>query len=115
MTEDAVAQRAATLLDPRIQAVRELARTRERLVEAQRADAVAFQEAGKAGWTDTELRRLGFLPPARRVQGRPAQGGEGSVRRSGRRVEPVDAGEVPEHVRAAAGDPGAGVQLSAVG
>ena len=41
------------------------------LSEAERAEAVAYTEATKAGWTDAELKQLGVDAPARKLPGRP--------------------------------------------
>ncbi len=41
------------------------------LSEAERAEAVAYAEATKAGWTDAELKQLGVDAPARKLPGRP--------------------------------------------
>lgn len=69
---------ARELLDTRVTAVRELAarradltRAREAVVTAERADAAAWSAAERSGWTETDLRRVGFEPPATRAPGRP--------------------------------------------
>jgi len=73
------AERAAReLLDARVTAVRELAarradltRARDALTAAERADAAAWSAAERAGWTEADLRRVGFEPPTTRAPGRP--------------------------------------------
>ena len=77
-TADGVEAAARALLDDRMHAVRALADTRASLtrahhavVEAERADAAAYATAQRAGWTDAELKRLGFEAPTRRSPGRP--------------------------------------------
>ena len=77
-TADGVEAAARALLDDRMTAVRALAdtragltRAREAVVDAERADAAAYAAAQRAGWTDTELKRLGLEAPARRSPGRP--------------------------------------------
>jgi hypothetical protein len=69
---------ARSLLNARIEVVRALARTRQAVTDAkthlalaERADAQAYAEAERAGWTPDELRRIGLPPPARRRPGRP--------------------------------------------
>lgn len=72
-----VEQAARQLIDGRIEAVRTLATARQTteqarhaLAEAQRADAQAWADAERAGWTSAELRRVGFTP-SRKAPGRP--------------------------------------------
>jgi len=78
----AVEQRARALLEDRIVAVRTLAtarqhqldthaRVREELDSADRADAAAYAAALRAGWTDDELKNVGFDAPTRKTPGRP--------------------------------------------
>jgi len=73
-----IAQAARSLLDERVQVVQDLARAqnevaraRDQLTEAERAEAGAWRAAQKAGWTRTELRKAGLKEPARRPAGRP--------------------------------------------
>ena len=75
---DAAADAARRVLDTRIDVVRELAtnramvdRIRHELAEAEQADAASFAECTRAGWTEAELKRIGFDPPKRRAPGRP--------------------------------------------
>ncbi|WP_217490504.1 hypothetical protein [Dermacoccus sp. Ellin185] len=60
------------------QAHHETARVRSELAAAERAEGEAWSNATAAGWTPTELKRLGFTQPASRRGGRPARrsGGE---------------------------------------
>jgi len=75
---DAAERAARELLDTRVTAVRELAtrraeltRARDAVITAERADAAAWAAAERSGWTETDLRRVGFEPPATRAPGRP--------------------------------------------
>lgn len=43
----------------------------QRLAEAQRADALAYATALRAGWSNEELKRMGFAAPERQAPGRP--------------------------------------------
>ncbi len=88
------AERAARqFLDARVTAVRELAArradltqaARDAVIAAERADAAvvgspaarpargvpAWAAAERSGWTETDLRRVGFEPPTTRAPGRP--------------------------------------------
>jgi hypothetical protein len=78
LSTDQVETAARALLDSRIQAVRELAITRqtrndkrEQLAAAERADTAAYTAALRAGWTTEELRKVGLDEPERRGPGRP--------------------------------------------
>jgi hypothetical protein len=100
-------QRVPALLDTRITAVRELAATRQALIEArgvveaaERADATAYAACERSGWTTDELRRLGLDEPARRAPGRPR------TSRSPRNQTPT-AGGAGSSQRPAAGGPAA--------
>ena len=69
---DEAVSRARDLLDPRLGPTRELAAarakrndTRRAADEAQSADAHAYAAAIRAGWTDGELRAVGFEAPAK--------------------------------------------------
>lgn len=73
----ALEQRARALLDDRITAVRALAKARksmfdkrDALAAAEREDAAAYQAAVRAGWTDDELKKVGFDAPTRKAPGR---------------------------------------------
>jgi hypothetical protein len=73
-----IEKRARALLDTRINAVRALATTRadlatarEALERADAADTRAYTAAIKAGWTEPELKTVGFDAPTRRAPGRP--------------------------------------------
>ncbi len=68
---DTAEKTARQLLDTRITAVRELAARRADLTTAERADTAACAAAEKAGWTETELRQVGFTTPSRRPPARP--------------------------------------------
>ena len=75
---DTAEKTARTLLDARITAVRELAarradltRARDAVTAAERADTAAWSAAEKAGWTEADLRQVGFTAPGRRTPGRP--------------------------------------------
>jgi len=75
---DTAEKTARQLLDTRITAVRELAarradltHARDNVTTAERADTAAWANAEKAGWTETELRQVGFPAPGRRPPGRP--------------------------------------------
>jgi len=75
---DTAGETARQLLDTRITAVRELAarradltHARDNVTTAERADTAAWANAEKAGWTETELRQVGFPAPGRRPPGRP--------------------------------------------
>ena len=78
LNPDAAADAARRVLDTRIDVVRQLAtnratvdRIRRELAEAEQADAASFAECTRAGWTEAELKRIGFDPPKRRSPGRP--------------------------------------------
>lgn len=69
---------ARKVLDTRIAAVRTLAETRAALsrartalTEAEKTDTATWAATLRAGWTVTELRKVGFEPPTRRGPGRP--------------------------------------------
>lgn len=71
-------KRARALLDTRIDAIRDLAATRAELATAREAveraettDTRAYTAALKAGWTEAELKTVGFDVPTRRAPGRP--------------------------------------------
>lgn len=75
---DEIETHARAMLDNRITAVRTLAETRAhvaearaRLQEAEATDGRAFADAVRAGWTEQDLKALGFDPPTRRAPGRP--------------------------------------------
>lgn len=75
---DTTEKTARQLLDTRITAVRELAarradltHARDNVTTAERADTAAWAAAEKAGWTETELRQVGFTAPGRRPPARP--------------------------------------------
>ena len=75
--DEAVA-RARDLLDPRLAPIRDLAAARAarndawRVAEdAETADAKAYAAATRAGWTESELRSVGFDAPTKRAPGRP--------------------------------------------
>ena len=76
MTE--ITDRAQELLAERIDAVRKLSESqrsasqvREAAETADREAAAAWSDAIQAGWTSTELRKLGLSQPATRRDGRP--------------------------------------------
>ncbi len=78
LTAAAAKAAARKVLDPRVTAVRTLAETRAALgraraalAEAERTDTATRAATLRAGWTDADLRRVGFEPPARRGPGRP--------------------------------------------
>ena len=75
---DEAVERARQLLDPRFGAIRSLADRRAALAEARRvideaevADAQAYAEALRAGWSEADLKAVGFDAPERRLPGRP--------------------------------------------
>ncbi len=75
---DTAEKTARQLLDTRITAVRELAarradltHARDAVTAAERADTAAWANAEKAGWTEADLRQVGFTAPSRRPPGRP--------------------------------------------
>lgn len=76
MTE--ITDRAQELLAGRIDAVRKLSerqhaasQARESADVAERDAAAAWSDATQAGWTSTELRKLGLSQPTSRRGGRP--------------------------------------------
>ena len=78
LTVAAAETAARKVLDSRVAAVRTLAETRANLTrartalaEAERADTATWAATIRAGWSDSELRRVGFEPPTRRGPGRP--------------------------------------------
>lgn len=75
---DEAVERARQLLDPRFGSIRNLADRRAALTEARRvlndaevADAQAYAEALRAGWSEADLKAVGFDAPERRLPGRP--------------------------------------------
>lgn len=94
-----ILEAARQLQEAKLAAVQKLAETRARIgeidvqrTEAVRADAVAYQQAIRGGWTEAELRQVGITPPERKAPGRPPRGsggqstkppGPGEVERSG--------------------------------
>jgi len=50
---------------------RQLLDTRDNVTAAERADTAAWANAEKAGWTETDLRQVGFTAPSRRPRTRP--------------------------------------------
>jgi hypothetical protein len=75
---DEAVDRARNLLDPRLAPIRELAAARaarnetwRAADEAETADAKAYAAATRAGWTESELRAVGFEAPTKRAPGRP--------------------------------------------
>jgi len=75
---DTAEETARQLLDARIAALRELAarradltHARDNVTTAERADTAAWANAEKAGWTEPDLRQVGFTAPTRRPPGRP--------------------------------------------
>lgn len=91
LTVAAAEAAARKVLDHRVAAVRNLAETRaalgrarEALVDAEKADTATWAATLRAGWTDADLRKVGFEPPTRhrRPRARPADGtGTAPVRR----------------------------------
>ncbi|MFQ1004378.1 hypothetical protein [Modestobacter sp. SSW1-42] len=76
---DDALDRARRLLDPRLEPIREMATARANRNEAraaaaraETADARAYANCVKAGWTEAELRTVGFDAPTKRLPGRPA-------------------------------------------
>ena len=75
---DEAVERARQLLDPRFGSIRSLADRRAALADARRvideaevADAQAYAEALRAGWSEADLKAVGFDAPERRLPGRP--------------------------------------------
>ena len=73
--------------DEKIVSVRELALARQAKVDAaaaadaaDRADAAAWATALKHGWTEADLREVGFDAPTRRTPGRPRRMSPGRKR-----------------------------------
>lgn len=78
---DEAVERARQLLDPRFGSIRTLADRRAALADARRvideaevADAQAYAEALRAGWSEADLKAVGFDAPERRLPGRPRRG-----------------------------------------
>lgn len=78
LTVAAAETAARKVLDSRIAAVRTLAETRaaltrarQVLADAEKADTATWAATLRAGWSDAELRRVGFEAPTRRGPGRP--------------------------------------------
>ncbi len=78
LSPDAAAEAAQRLLNDRVDAVRTLAKARQQRIdaraqldEAERADAIAYAAAQRAGWSTDELRKVGFEEPGRKAPGRP--------------------------------------------
>lgn len=78
VTPNPILEAARKLQEAKLVAVQGVVDTRSRidvvvnqLTEAQREDAVAYQKALRAGWTEDELRRVGIAPPAKKAPGRP--------------------------------------------
>lgn len=80
----AAEQAARQLLDARrdekIVSIRELALARQASADAQaaadaaaRADAAAWATALRNGWTEADLKAVGYDPPSKRSPGRPAR------------------------------------------
>ncbi|SDY98361.1 hypothetical protein SAMN05661080_05197 [Modestobacter sp. DSM 44400] len=75
---DKAVERARRLLDPRFDSIRTLADCRAALTDARRAleqaetaDAQAYAAATRAGWSQADLKAVGFDAPTRRLPGRP--------------------------------------------
>ena len=101
---DEALDRARRLLDPRLEPIRQLAAARAARNEARKVaekaettDARAYAAAVKAGWTEAELRSVGFDAPSKRLPGRPAGG------RSNGQATP-DAANGAEDVNAGGGE-----------
>lgn len=82
MDIEQIAQAAAAEIDQardaKVQSIRELATTAQRVADAKEALAAAereharsFQAAERAGWDDKSIRKLGIDVPERRAGGRP--------------------------------------------
>jgi len=78
LAADEAVERARQLLDPRFGSIRSLADRRAALADARRlideaevADAQAYAEALRAGWSEADLKAVGFDAPERRLPGRP--------------------------------------------
>jgi len=78
LTVAAAETAARKVLDSRIAAGRALAETRAALgraraalADAEKTDTATWAATLRAGWSDAELRRVGFEPPTRRGPGRP--------------------------------------------
>lgn len=108
---------ARALLENRIEAVRALAHARQGRIDkrgeldvAERAEAAAFAAAQRAGWSATELKKVGLDQPSRQAPGRPrrsrAAGGSAAPARGGATTSdpaPQDAASGRERPAAAAG------------
>jgi hypothetical protein len=78
LAPDEAVARARQLLDPRFDSIRALAdrratlaSARRALEEAEAADAQAYAAATRAGWSEADLKAVGFDAPTRRAPGRP--------------------------------------------
>ncbi len=78
MNTQAVEEAARAVLDGRVDAVRDLAKARQTKIEklaeaeaAEREDAAAWNAAIRDGWSEQDLRKVGFDPPTRKAPGRP--------------------------------------------
>jgi hypothetical protein len=76
--EQAARRLLDTRRDEKIVSIRELAVARQAKLdaaaaadEADRADAASWAKALRNGWTETDLREVGYEPPTRRAPGRP--------------------------------------------
>jgi hypothetical protein len=55
---------------------------RDELAEAENADAASYTACVRAGWTEAELKGIGFDPPKRRPPGRPRRARQASKARA---------------------------------
>lgn len=76
-----ITDKAQQLLAGRIEAVRQLSERQQTATQAHesadaadRDAAAAWSDATQAGWTSTELRKLGLTQPTSRRGGRPKRG-----------------------------------------
>ena len=76
--EQAARRLLDTRRDEKIVSIRELAVARQAKLdaaaaadEADRADAASWAKALRNGWTEADLREVGYEPPTRRAPGRP--------------------------------------------
>lgn len=75
---DQVESAARALLDERMDSIRALTHTHQQVLdhraalsEAERAHATAHAHALRGGWTQEELKKLGFAETVRKAPGRP--------------------------------------------
>ena len=86
LTPDQVADRATRLLEERVATVRKLAEAQAAAQRAREAEQAAFVAAEKAGWSVSELAKLGFDTTAAKATRRRRRAASG---RSGAAANPA--------------------------